>query len=140
RPVLLAEVLHVLAPQPGQVVVDCTIGFAGHAAELLERVGPTGRLVGIDLDRENLNRARARLEPLSHVFTLHHGNFAGLQNVLAAEGISTVDCLIADLGMSSMQVDDPERGFSYARDGMLDMRMDRTRGKTAAQVPADISE
>jgi 16S rRNA (cytosine1402-N4)-methyltransferase len=140
RPVLLAEALQVLAPQPGQVVVDCTVGFAGHAAELLQRVGPSGRLIGIDLDRENLDRARERLTPLGLPFTLPHGNFAGLQTILGAEGVSAVDCLIADLGMSSMQVDDPERGFSYARDGALDMRMDRTRGKTAAQLLAGISE
>jgi 16S rRNA (cytosine1402-N4)-methyltransferase len=138
RPVLLAEVLNALDPQPGNVMVDCTVGFAGHAVELLQRVGPSGRLVGIDLDRENLDVARARLAPLALPFTLHYGNFAGLQNILAAEGLSSVDGLVADLGMSSMQVDDPERGFSYARDGALDMRMDRTRGKTAAQLVAEI--
>lgn len=136
---LLAEVLQALDPRPGDVVVDCTVGFAGHAVELLGR-GPGGRLIGIDLDRENLEQARLRLEPLGGVFTLQHGNFAGLQNILGAAGVAAVDCLVADLGMSSMQVDDPERGFSYARDGALDMRMDRSRGKTAAQLIADIGE
>ena len=76
RPVLLNEVLAALDPKPGQVVVDCTVGWAGHAAELLNRVGPTGRLVGFDLDPDNLPRARARLEALGHPFTLHQGNFA----------------------------------------------------------------
>jgi 16S rRNA (cytosine1402-N4)-methyltransferase len=71
---------------------------------------------------------------------LHHGNFAGLANVLGAEGIAGVDCLLADLGMSSMQVDDPERGFSYVRDGPLDMRMDRSRGKSASQLLATLPE
>jgi 16S rRNA (cytosine1402-N4)-methyltransferase len=140
RPVLLDEVLAALDPQPGQVVVDATVGWAGHAAELLRRVGPSGRLVGFDFDPDNLPRARARLEVLGCPFALHHGNFAGLQNVLAAEGISAVDAVLADLGMSSMQVDDAERGFSYVRDGPLDMRMDRSRGRTAAQLLAVISE
>jgi 16S rRNA (cytosine1402-N4)-methyltransferase len=140
RPVLLAEVLAVLEPQPGEVAVDCTTGWGGHAVELLRRVGPQGRLIGIDFDPDNLPHARQRLEALGFPFTLHQGNFAGLPAVLAAEGIDAVDVLLADLGMSSMQVDDPQRGFSYARDGPLDMRMDRSRGRTAAEVLATISE
>jgi 16S rRNA (cytosine1402-N4)-methyltransferase len=140
RPVLLEEVLAALAPQPGAVVVDCTVGWAGHAAELLRRVGPQGRLIGIDFDADNLPRARERLENVGFPFTLHQGNFAGLQTVLAAEGRTAVDGVLADLGMSSMQVDDPERGFSYARDGALDMRMDRSRGRTAAELLATLSE
>jgi 16S rRNA (cytosine1402-N4)-methyltransferase len=140
RAVLLQEVLAVLDPQPGQVVVDCTVGWAGHAALLLRRVGPEGRLVGIDFDPDNLPRARERLEEVGFPFALHHGNFAGLPAVLAAEGLSGVDLLLADLGMSSMQVDDAERGFSYVRDGPLDMRMDRTRGRTAAELLASIPE
>src|SRR5438445_8320647 len=117
RPVLLEPVLSVLDPQPGMVVVDCTVGWAGHAAELLARVGPAGRLIGFDLDADNLVRASERLEGVGNPFAVHHGNFAGLANVLGAEGIAGVDCLIADLGMSSIQVDNPERGFSYAREG-----------------------
>ncbi len=140
RPVLLDEVVAALDPRPGQVVVDCTVGWAGHAAELLRRVGPSGRLIGLDFDADNLPRARARLEPLGGPFALHHGNFAGLPTVLASEGVSAVDAVLADLGMSSMQVDDAERGFSYVRDGPLDMRMDRSRGRTAAQLLAAISE
>ncbi|HKI37204.1 MAG TPA: 16S rRNA (cytosine(1402)-N(4))-methyltransferase RsmH [Gemmataceae bacterium] len=140
RPVLLDEVLAALDPKPGQVVVDTTVGWAGHSAELLRRVGPSGRLVGIDFDPDNLPRARERLDVIGYPFSLHHGNFAGLQTVLAAEGITAVDAVLADLGMSSMQVDDAERGFSYARDGPLDMRMDRSRGRTAAQLLATISE
>src|SRR5947209_3799775 len=140
RAVLLDEVLDVLNPQPGQVVVDCTVGWAGHATELLRRVGPTGRLIGIDFDPDNLPRAAERLQAVGGSFTLHQGNFAGLQGVLAAEGLTQGDMVLADLGMSSMQVDDPERGFSYVRDGPLDMRMDRTRGRSAAQLLASISE
>jgi 16S rRNA (cytosine1402-N4)-methyltransferase len=140
RPVLLDEILQVLAVAPGAAVVDCTVGWAGHAVELLRRAGPTGRLIGLDLDPTNLPRARQRLEALGLPFSLHHGNFAALPSVLAAEGIGGVDAVLADLGMSSMQVDDAQRGFSYARDGPLDMRMDPTRGRSAAEILASISE
>src|SRR5579884_4017815 len=140
RPVLLDEVVAALDPRPGQVVVDCTVGWAGHAAELLRRVGPSGRLIGLDFDADNLPRARARLEPLGGPFALHHGNFAGLPTVLASEGASAADAVLADRGMSRRQVDDAERGFSYVRDGPLDMRMDRSRGRTAAQLLATVSE
>ena len=140
RPVLLDEVLAALAPAPGGVFVDCTVGWAGHAVELLRRVGPTGRVIGLDLDPDNLPRARERLEAAGFPFGLHHSNFAGLPAVLAAEGVPAVDGVLADLGMSSMQVDDPGRGFSYARDGPLDMRMDRSRGRTAAQLLASLPQ
>src|SRR6516165_2168250 len=140
RPVLLQEVLQVLEPRPGMIVVDGTVGWAGHSAELLTRIGPDGMLIGLDLDAENLPKARERLASVGHPFHLHHANFAGLQQVLATHGITRVDALLADLGMSSMQVDDPERGFSYVREGALDMRMDRSRGRSAAQVLATISE
>ncbi len=139
RPVLLDEVLAALAPAEGAVVVDCTVGGAGHSAELLRRVGPAGRLIGVDLDPENLPRARERLSAVGFPFALHASNFAALPTVLAAEGIGAVNAVLADLGMSSMQVDDPERGFSYVRDGPLDMRMDRTRGRPAGDVLATIA-
>jgi 16S rRNA (cytosine1402-N4)-methyltransferase len=139
RPVLIEEVLQILDPQPGMIVVDCTVGWGGHSAALLERIGPAGMLVGLDLDADNLPRARERLAAVGQPFHLEHANFAGLLQVLGARGIERVDALLADLGMSSMQVDDPARGFSYARDGTLDMRMDRSRGRTAAQLLATIS-
>jgi 16S rRNA (cytosine1402-N4)-methyltransferase len=137
RPVLLDEVLSCLAPAPGEVVADCTTGWAGHSCALLQRIGPTGRLVGLDLDAGNFPRAQERLAALGHPFALHHANFAGLPGVLAGE---RVDAVLADLGMSSMQVDDPERGFSYVRDGPLDMRMDRSRGRSAAELLSSIAE
>jgi 16S rRNA (cytosine1402-N4)-methyltransferase len=139
RPVLFDEVLAALDPQPGAVLVDCTVGWAGHAAELLRRVGATGRLIGLDLDADNIPKARERLDAVGFPFTLHHANFAALPSVLAAEEITAVDGLIADLGMSSMQVDDAERGFSYVRDGPLDMRMDRTRGRPASAILTTIA-
>jgi 16S rRNA (cytosine1402-N4)-methyltransferase len=139
RPVLLNPVLTALAPQPGEVAVDCTLGHAGHARALLERVGPTGRLIGLDWDGDQLPRARAVLEPLGLPFSTHQTNFAGLATVLATEGRPGADVILADLGVSSMQLDEPERGFSYVRDGPLDMRMDRSRGAPAAEVLATIS-
>lgn len=133
-PVMLSEVLAVLNPQPGQTMVDCTLGFAGHACELLRRVGPTGLLVATDLDPDNLPRATEKLRAVGNPFHTHHGNFAGLPAVLMAAGVERVDAVLADLGMSSMQVDAAERGFSFMRDGPLDMRMDPTRGRTAAEL------
>jgi 16S rRNA (cytosine1402-N4)-methyltransferase len=140
RPVLLEEILRIFDPQPGQVVVDCTVGWAGHAAALLERIGPTGFLIGMDFDAENLPRARERLAAVGFPFHLEHANFAGLATVLGQLERPKINLLLADLGMSSMQLDDPERGFSYKRDGLLDMRMDRSRGRTAAQLLQTISE
>lgn len=140
RPVLAADVLAALQPQPGEVVVDCTVGWAGHAVELLRRVGATGRLIGLDLDRDQFERAQGTLQEVGLPFSVHHGNFAGLAPVLADSGIDGVDVLLADLGMSSMQVDDAGRGFSYVRDGPLDMRMDRSRGRTAAELLGTIAE
>jgi 16S rRNA (cytosine1402-N4)-methyltransferase len=102
RPVLLDEVLRVLDPAAGEVAVDCTVGWAGHAVELLRRVGPGGKLIGIDFDPLYLPRARARLAAIGCPFTLHQGNLAGLPALLAAESLTAIDILVADLGMSSM--------------------------------------
>jgi len=140
RAVLLDAVLAALDPQPGQVAVDCTVGWAGHSAEILRRLGPGGLLIGLDWDADNLPKAHERLAALGHPFRLHHANFAALPTILQEHGRSQVHLVLADLGMSSMQVDDPQRGFSYRRDGPLDMRMDRTRGRTAAQILATISQ
>ncbi len=140
RPVLLEEVLKILDPQPGQTVVDCTLGWGGHSAELLKRVGSTGVLIGLDLDTDNLPKVKERLDIVGNPFHLHHANFAGVDGILAGHGLDGADMVLADLGMSSMQVDDPQRGFSYARDGSLDMRMDRSRGRSAAQLLATIRE
>jgi 16S rRNA (cytosine1402-N4)-methyltransferase len=136
----LESVLAALEPRPGDVVVDCTVGWAGHSFELLRRIEHSGKLIGLDLDAENLPRARERLEAPGHPFSLHHANFAALETVLAEAGVGRVDVVLADLGMSSLQLDDAERGFSYVRDGPLDMRLDRSRGRPAADILAEIAE
>lgn len=130
-PVLIQEVLAVLRPEKARVIVDCTLGLGGHSAELLQR---GARVIGLDLDPQNLKEAQDRFEVQGGEFSAHHSNFAGLPNVLGELGIERVDGVLADLGVSSPHIDDARRGFSYRRPGPLDMRMDPTRGKTAAEV------
>ena len=140
-PILVAEVMEALQPGPGEIVADCTLGYGGHASEFMKRVGPTGRLIGLDLDAAQLERASQRLKGLGVPMSLHHSNYAGLGKLLAKEGIEGYDVIFADLGVSSMQIDDPSRGFSYKHDGPLDMRMDKRLKKTATDLvnslPAD---
>ena len=105
-----------LRPAPGDVAVDCTLGGGGHARAILERVQPGGRLIGLDVDPLELPRTEARLRAAgfgADAFVARHGNFAGLPQVLAAEGLAAADVILADLGVSSMQIDNPDRGFSY---------------------------
>jgi 16S rRNA (cytosine1402-N4)-methyltransferase len=139
-PVLVNEVLECLDPKPGETVADCTIGHGGHAIEFIKRIGPAGRLIGFDVDAEQLERTRTRLaNARSAAISLHHSNFAGIAKVLRAERLDGYDILFADLGVSSMQVDDPARGFSYRYDGPLDMRMDRRIRKTTAGLLASMT-
>jgi len=142
-PVLPAAVLDALRPQPGQTVVDCTLGLGGHAALLLERVLPGGRVIGTDFDPAHVELARQRLAAVpggGGAFAVHHSNFAALPAVLAAEGVGQVDGILADLGVASPQIDNPDRGFSYRKPGPLDMRMDPTRSQSAAQLLARLGE
>nr|MDQ2659827.1 16S rRNA (cytosine(1402)-N(4))-methyltransferase [Verrucomicrobiota bacterium] len=135
RPIMVAEILEVLAPQPGEVAADCTLGFGGHAQEILARLQPGGRLLGLDVDPIELPKTEARLRGLAfgpETFIARRSNFAGLPQVLAAEGLSGVDLVLADLGVSSMQLDDPIRGFSAKHDGPLDLRMNPHRGHPAS--------
>jgi 16S rRNA (cytosine1402-N4)-methyltransferase len=137
RPIMVAEILHVLAPKPGETAVDCTLGYGGHAQEILPKLLPGGKLLGLDQDPLQLPKTEARLRALGFdetVFIAHRSNFAGLPQVLAGENLSGADLILADLGVSSMQIDDPTRGFSVKHDGPLDMRMNPQRSQTAAEL------
>lgn len=139
-PVLLDEVVGLLDAQPGETYVDGTAGLGGHAAAIAPGLAPNGRVVLNDLDPENLERAEARVREAGDVEVVAiHGSFADLPAALSERGI-TADCFLADLGFASNQVDDPERGLSFRRDGPLDMRLDPTQGPTAADLIAESSE
>jgi 16S rRNA (cytosine1402-N4)-methyltransferase len=142
-PIMVAEVMDCLCPRAGDVAVDCTLGGGGHARAILEGVQPGGRLLGLDVDPIELPRTEARLRAAGfgpEVFVARHANFAGLPRALAAEGLDRVDLILADLGVSSMQYDNPDRGFSYKSAGPLDMRMNPERGEPAAQLVTRLSE
>jgi 16S rRNA (cytosine1402-N4)-methyltransferase len=138
RPVLLEESLSLLELRPDSVVVDCTVGGGGHAAAILERTSPEGQLIGLDVDDAALAAARERLRPFGDRARLVHASFRRLGEVLAELGLSRVDGVLLDLGVSSPQLDEPARGFRFAEDTAettpLDMRMDRSGGATAAEL------
>jgi 16S rRNA (cytosine1402-N4)-methyltransferase len=143
RPIMVDEVMRCLQPVPGEVAVDCTLGGGGHAQAILERLQPGGRLIGLDVDPFELPRTEARLRTAGFgidTFVVRHGNFAGLPQMLAAQGLAAVDLILADLGVSSMQIDNPDRGFSYKQPGPLDMRMNPSHGEPAWQLLARVSE
>jgi 16S rRNA (cytosine1402-N4)-methyltransferase len=180
RPIMVAEVLEALAPQPGELAVDCTLGYGGHARGILARLQPGGRLLGLDANPVELPKTEARLRAAGfgpEVFTAIRSNFAGLSQALASfyslsspnggegqgeeavgsqiqipsprpsprlggareEKLTGADCILADLGVSSMQLDDPARGFSVKTDGPLDMRMNPQRGFPASALLGKIS-
>lgn len=137
RPIMVAEILEVLAPCPGGIAVDCTLGYGGHAREILARLQPGGRLIGLDADPVELPKTEARLRDAgfgAEIFTAVRSNFAGLPQALAGLNVAGADCILADLGVSSMQIDDPARGFSVKLDGPLDMRMNPQRGFPASAL------
>ncbi len=140
-PVLFKETVESLAVKPGGVYVDGTLGRAGHAHEIISRAGAGGVLVGIDRDTQALHESAQRLDevPNARVVLIHgcHGDLAAL---VRGEGIESVDGILLDLGVSSPQLDTPERGFSFRASGPLDMRMDSTKGETAADIVATRSE
>jgi 16S rRNA (cytosine1402-N4)-methyltransferase len=139
RAIMVDEVLLALAPHAGEVAVDCTLGFGGHARAILERLQPGGRLVGLDVDPIELPRTVERLRGLGfgpETFVAHRRNFAGLPQVLSGEGLAGADLVLADLGVSSMQLDNPDRGFTFKEAGPLDMRMNPGRGEPASRFLA----
>ncbi|MDD5307086.1 MAG: 16S rRNA (cytosine(1402)-N(4))-methyltransferase RsmH [Deltaproteobacteria bacterium] len=140
EPVLMDSVLTLLAPVPGGVYCDATVGGGGHAERVLEACAPDGRLLGIDRDPEAVTAARARLARFGDRVSIRHGRFSQIEGLLAEAGVKSVDGLLVDLGVSSPQLDHARRGFSFMRVGPLDMRMDPTDGETAATLLARLSE
>ncbi len=140
RPVLPAEVLDALRPHSGGTYVDCTLGAAGHAVAILDASAPDGRLLGIDADRDALALAAARLRPYGERARVAHANYRELDAVLAQTMTPPVDGILMDLGVSSMQLDRPERGFSFQADGPLDMRLDQTQDISAAELVNTLPE
>jgi len=137
-PVLLSETLALLEPSRGGTFVDCTVGLGGHTAALLE--AGAGRVIGLDRDPRALELAGERLAHWGDRVVLVHADYRELPAVLAERGITAIDGALADLGVSSMQLDEAARGFSFRTDGPLDMRMDTTRGQTAAEMIAGVDE
>lgn len=139
-PVLLEEVLAFLPVDPDGVYVDATLGGGGHAKALLERLGKRGVLLGVDRDREALEACRPLEAQGAGRLHLIHGNFGDLASLLQGQGWPAVDGILVDLGVSSRHLDEGERGFSFLRPGPLDMRMDASRGVTAAELVNGLSE
>src|SRR5215467_1562129 len=139
-PVLLDEVIQFLEPKPGGRFIDATLGAAGHTRVLLERTAPDGRVLGIDQDESALANAKQALQSFGSQVIFVHANFRKVAAVAAQQGFLECDGVLADIGISSMMVDDPSRGFSFMREGPLDMRMDRTKQLTAADVVNTYSE
>jgi 16S rRNA (cytosine1402-N4)-methyltransferase len=137
-PVLLVEVLSLLDPAPGQVFVDATVGAGGHAQLLAERLMPGGRLIALDRDAAMLELARPRLADLSA--TLVQAPFSQLRQVLDEQGIAAVDGVLADAGVCSDQLDDPQRGLSFTQPGPLDMRLDPSSGEPASVLLRQLGE
>src|ERR1700690_2538815 len=124
-PVLIREVVDILSPHEGGIYVDATIGLGGHSEEILKMIGHDGRIVGIDRDAEALKRASSRLN--DQRLTLKKGGFSAMGHLLRSEGITEVDGILFDLGVSMMQLKDMGRGFSFISEDRLDMRMDSSQ-------------
>ncbi len=142
RPVCVQEILQVLDPRPGQVVLDATLGYGGHARELFARILPGGCLWGIDVDPFEIRRTEARLRALGYdaeKLKVRRMNFAGVLKILG-EASDGFDLVLADLGVSSMQLDDPARGFTFKNEGPLDLRLNPERGQPASALLQSLSE
>lgn len=135
--VLLHEAVDALNIREDGVYVDCTFGRGGHSRQILSRLGVNGRLIALDRDLAAISAASQIQDPR---FQIEHSGFSGLKQVLEALGVEKVDGVLLDIGVSSPQIDEAERGFSFRRNGPLDMRMDQTKGQTAAQYLASVSE
>ena len=134
------EILEYLEPRSGRVYLDGTVGLGGHAAAVLDRSAPAGKVVGLDADAESLGIAQQRLASYGDRVVLVHARYEEARRVLAGLGYGRVEGVLLDLGISRVQLETPERGFSFNREGPLDMRMDRATGRTAAELLASLSE
>jgi 16S rRNA (cytosine1402-N4)-methyltransferase len=139
-PVLLRETMELLRPEAGGLYLDGNLGLGGHSGEILRRSSPDGRVLGFDCDGEALALARQRLAPFGERLTVCHRNFTAMAETLSELGITAVDGILLDLGVSSLQLDTPARGFSFRSGGPLDMRMDPSRGPTAADLLNQLPE
>jgi len=133
-PVLTEEVIGCLKPMPGETIVDCTVGYGGHSSEFIRHILPGGKLLALDVDSAELERTRRRLSQENVPVSFYHSNFAGIAGVLKKENLPGCDIIFADLGVSSMQIDNPDRGMSYKHKGPLDMRMDERLKQTGADL------
>src|SRR2546423_14916101 len=138
--VLLNEVMELLSPSEGKIIVDCTVGRGGHSLEIAKRVGPGGMLVGLDVDPSNLEFARERMKNAPAKVRLFHANFAELGEVLSEVGVSGVDAILADLGVSTNQLFDEKYGLSFSAPMPLDMRLDPRLNRTAADLVNHLKE
>jgi 16S rRNA (cytosine1402-N4)-methyltransferase len=139
-PVLLDEVMAFLAPKPGGVYCDATLGLGGHSAQILRLSAPDGRLIGLDRDTEAIGRARATLTEFGDRAQLIHAQFGSVREVLETLGALPIDGCLVDLGVSSLQLDSGDRGFSFRKAAPLDMRMDQSQGETAADFLQRVDE
>jgi 16S rRNA (cytosine1402-N4)-methyltransferase len=139
-PALVEEIVQFLRPQPGGIYIDATLGEGGHTEVLLQASAPSGRLIGIDRDAEILEVARRRLAAYASRVQMIHGHAADLRGILDRLQVASVDGILLDLGVSSYHLETAERGFSFAREGPLDMRMDRTAEQTAATLVNTLEE
>ncbi|MBU3911158.1 MAG: 16S rRNA (cytosine(1402)-N(4))-methyltransferase RsmH [Candidatus Omnitrophica bacterium] len=140
NPVLLEEVLHFLNPAPGKIIIDATVGGGGHAEEIVRRICPGGTLIGMDRDSESLRIAHERLKGFQTTVKLVNKNFKDIKETMLDLGTGEVDGILFDLGISSIQLEAKERGFSIKHDGPLDMRMDRNQRLTAKDLVNKLSE
>ncbi|MBI2453333.1 16S rRNA (cytosine(1402)-N(4))-methyltransferase RsmH [Candidatus Peregrinibacteria bacterium] len=140
KPVLVDEVLNFLNVQKKYVIVDATLGLGGHAKRILEKLSSKGRLIALDADRDNLKIAKENLKEYREKIDFYHSNFENLARIVHDMGYTSIDGILFDLGIASLHVDDPSKGFSFLRDGPLDMRFDKTCGQTAADLINTLSE
>ena len=139
-PVMLAEVIDHLNLKPGQTIVDATMGTGGHSENILKRISPGGRLIGIDRDQDSLDVAKERLKSYADLCDFIHGNFSDIDTILDSLGVKEVQGILFDLGISSYQLEDPSRGFSFQYEGPLDMRLDRTSYISAYDLINNLNE